>query len=176
MAGAFAGAGCAGVSSGKERSRLRPEASRFAGGAGGGADAGGGFCCAHAAKLNPRSKHKYKYDRPGMPLFYRCQRDGLEAVLSSRTEVETDGQKSRPLKGEDLERPGWRSSPGEENLLSVDYSDEGLFCPVVVGVVAGCAVSPTVLVIRRTSTRRLSARPAAVLFVSSGLSLPSPIT
>jgi hypothetical protein len=49
------------------------------------------------------------------------------------------------------------------------YIDDGVvFCPVVVG----CA--PTVFVIRRTSTRRLSARPAAVLLDSTGLSLPNP--
>src|SRR5580658_946025 len=84
-------------------------------------------------------------------------------------------QKKQAAQGGGSERPGWRSSPGEEKLLSIDYIDEGLFCPVV-GVVAGCVVSPNVLVIRRTSTRRLSARPAAVLFVSTGLSLPRPIT
>jgi hypothetical protein len=54
------------------------------------------------------------------------------------------------------------------------YIDDGLFCPAVVGVVG--VVSPTVLVIKRTSTRRLSARPSLVLFDSTGLSLPSPIT
>ena len=58
---------------------------------------------------------------------------------------------------------------------SFTYIDDGLFCPVVAGVV-GWVVSPTVLVMRRTSTRRLSARPSLVLFVSSGLSLPNPIT
>jgi hypothetical protein len=78
--------------------------------------------------------------------------------------------------GGGFERPGWRSSPGEEKLLSADYNDEGLFCPVVAGVVAGWVVSPTVFVISRTSTRRLSARPALVLLVSTGLSLPSPMT
>jgi hypothetical protein len=59
--GVFSAAGCAGVSSGKERSRLKPEASRFSAGAeGGGDEGGGGFCCARAATLNPKSKHKCK--------------------------------------------------------------------------------------------------------------------
>ena len=47
------------------------------------------------------------------------------------------------------------------------YIDDGL-------PVAG--VPLTVLVMRRTSTRRLSARPLAVLFDSTGLSFPRPIT
>ena len=63
LAGSFAGAGCAGVSSGKERSRLRPEASGFSGGEDGGAEGGAEFCCAHTMPLNPSSKHKHKYGR-----------------------------------------------------------------------------------------------------------------
>jgi hypothetical protein len=55
------------------------------------------------------------------------------------------------------------------------YMDDGLPWPAP-GAEAGCALSPTVFVIRRTSTRRLSARPVDVLFDSTGLSLPSPIT
>src|SRR5438876_2170563 len=39
-----------------------------------------------------------------------------------------------------------------------------------------CGVAPVVFVIRRTFTRRLAARPSRVLFSSTGLSLPSPIT
>src|SRR5271168_3962837 len=64
-------------------------------------------------------------------------------------------------------------SSGEEGKTY--YIDDGLFCPVVVGVEAG-ALPSTEFVIRRTSTRRLSARPLAVLFDSTGLSLPRPIT
>ncbi len=76
-------------------------------------------------------------------------------------------------------RAAWLAkSSGEEGKLFVEpyYIDDGLFWPVVVGAPAGCVLSPTVLVIRRTSTRRLSARPEEVLFDSTGLSLPSPIT
>ena len=39
-----------------------------------------------------------------------------------------------------------------------------------------CGAAPVVFVIRRTFTRRLAARPSRVLFSSTGLSLPSPIT
>jgi hypothetical protein len=54
-------AGFAGSSSGKDRSRLSPEASCLSEGeeedAGGGV-LGDGFCCAHTALLNANSKHK----------------------------------------------------------------------------------------------------------------------
>jgi hypothetical protein len=54
-------AGFAGSSSGKDKSRLSPEASCLsedAGGEAGGGVLGAGFCCAHTALLNTRSKHK----------------------------------------------------------------------------------------------------------------------
>src|SRR5438270_6208089 len=73
--------------------------------------------------------------------------------------------------GGGFERPGWRSPPGRR--VNLFYIDDGLL--PVVGVDAG-VLSPTVFVIRRTSTRRLSARPVEVLLVSTGLSLPRPIT
>src|SRR5437764_250415 len=73
--------------------------------------------------------------------------------------------------GGGFERPGWRSPPGRR--VNFCYIDDGL---LVVGAAVGCVPSPTVLVIRRTSTRRLSARPLEVLFDSTGLSLPRPIT
>src|SRR3954463_15390904 len=45
------------------------------------------------------------------------------------------------------------------------------------GALAVCAAfSSAMFVIRRTSTRRFSARPLAVLFGSAGLSSPSPMT
>jgi hypothetical protein len=70
-------------------------------------------------------------------------------------------------------RAAWLAkSSGEEGKVGF-YIDDGL---PVVGVAAGLVVSPTVFVIKRTSTRRLSARPVEVLFVSTGLSLPRPIT
>jgi hypothetical protein len=57
----FGGAGCAGSSSGKVVSRLKPEASSWSEEAGGevaeeGGGAGVGFCCAHAAAL--KANHK----------------------------------------------------------------------------------------------------------------------
>ena len=57
--------------------------------------------------------------------------------------------------------------------LPVDPTD---FVDGLLPVVGVDGVPPTVFVIRRTSTRRLSARPAAVLLESTGLSLPRPIT
>ena len=83
-------------------------------------------------------------------------------------------QKNTGRSGGGFERPVWRSPRGED--AQNYYIDEGLFCPVVAGAAVGCVVSPTVFVIRRTSTRRLSARPSRVLFDSTGLSLPRPIT
>src|SRR5579859_276421 len=79
--------------------------------------------------------------------------------------------KKQAAQGGGIERPGWRSPPGRR--VKSFYIEDGLL--PVVGVDAG-ALPPVVLVIRRTSTRRLSARPAEVLFGSTGLSLPSPIT
>jgi hypothetical protein len=65
---------------------------------------------------------------------------------------------------------------GGENF----YRDEGLGLAtggVVLGVWAGVVVAPApVLVMRRMSTRRFLARPSLVLFDSTGLSLPSPMT
>jgi len=81
LGGSFAGAGCAGVSSGKERSRLRPEASGFSGGEDGGAEGGAELCCAHTIPLNPSSKHKHKYGRRCMSLFYRCNRTLWKGVF-----------------------------------------------------------------------------------------------
>jgi hypothetical protein len=78
-------------------------------------------------------------------------------------------QKKAGRSGGGFERPGWRSPPGRRVNLSYML---GLFVPVVE---AGW-LPPTVLVIKRTSTRRLSARPLEVLFDSTGLSLPRPIT
>src|SRR5579872_1835612 len=83
------------------------------------------------------------------------------------------GTKKSGRSGGGIERPGWRSPPERRVNLCRNYID-GLFCPVVVG--AAWLPPPTVLVITRTSTRRLSARPEDVLFVSTGLSLPRPIT
>ena len=54
-----------------------------------------------------------------------------------------------------------------------DHIDDGLALEVCV-CWFGCPEAP-VLVIRRISTRRFFARPAEVLFVSTGLSLPSPM-
>jgi hypothetical protein len=71
--------------------------------------------------------------------------------------------------GGGFERPGWRSPPGRRVNLSYML---GLLVPVV----GAGWLPPTVLVIKRTSTRRLSARPLEVLFDSTGLSLPRPIT
>jgi hypothetical protein len=83
-------------------------------------------------------------------------------------------QKNRPLRGRS-ERPVGKVLRGGGESQFMCYIEDGLFCPLVAGV-AGWFVSPTVFVINRTSTRRLSARPCLVLFVSTGLSLPNPIT
>src|ERR1019366_3211085 len=58
------------------------------------------------------------------------------------------------------------------------YNDGGFALAVGVWLLGACAgvVAVPVLVIRRIFTRRFSARPLAVLLVSTGLSLPSPIT
>jgi hypothetical protein len=92
---------------------------------------------------------------------------------SSETRMLQAGQKTGCSGGGIDEQPVSEVLRGMEEKLC-DYMEEGLLCPVAVGV-AG-VVSPTVLVIRRTSTRRLSARPSRVLFDSTGLSLPRPIT
>jgi hypothetical protein len=81
FAGSFAGAGCPGVSSGKERSRLKPEASGFSGAEDGGGAGGVELCCAHTKLLNPNSKQKHKYGRRRMSLFYRCNRTLWKGVF-----------------------------------------------------------------------------------------------
>ena len=84
------------------------------------------------------------------------------------------GKKSgRPHVG----RPGLAKSSGEEGKLK-PYSDGGFALADGLEVAGACwvgVVPAPVLVIRRISTRRFLARPSAVLFVSTGLSLPRPI-
>jgi hypothetical protein len=71
------------------------------------------------------------------------------------------------------ERPVLAKSSGEEGKF--DYMLGGV-CVLALGAgCAGVALSPVVLVIKRTSTRRFLARPSEVLFDSTGLSLPRPI-
>src|SRR5580698_20713 len=140
FAGSFGGAGCPGVSSGNERSRLRPEASRFpegggeAGGEDGGGEGGGEFCCAHDAQLSPNSKHKYKCGRHCMSLFYRRNR-ALWKGVSRQVAVRNQWKKSRPLRGEELSGLVSKVLRGRRNscclntivLQRSSYSDEGLF-------------------------------------------------
>jgi hypothetical protein len=75
-------------------------------------------------------------------------------------------------------RPDLAKSSGEEEK-TYPYKDGGFAFAVgvglLLGVCAGVVVPSPVLVIRRISTRRFLARPPVVLFVSTGLSLPSPI-
>ena len=68
---------------------------------------------------------------------------------------------------------GWLASPFQGKGESASR-----YCWAVAGAALGvCACwAPTTFVIRRTSTRRFSARPSAVLFLAAGLSLPRPIT
>jgi len=85
------------------------------------------------------------------------------------------GEASSGLVGEVLRGGGLNLfSSSRWHYAVFDYMDDGFVVWPVVG--AAGVVSPTVLVMRRTSTRRLSARPEAVLFDSTGLSLPRPIT
>src|SRR5580704_9304279 len=65
----------------------------------------------------------------------------------------------------------WRSPPGRRE--NSRYKDGGAGFVLAAGCCAGVEPS-TVLVIRRTSTRRFFARPSLVLLSSTGLSLPSP--
>jgi hypothetical protein len=72
-----------------------------------------------------------------------------------------------------------RSGGGMSGLVGeVPSGEEGKTCYIdgLLPAVGVEVLPPTVLVMRRTSTRRLSARPALVLLSSTGLSLPSPIT
>ena len=73
-------------------------------------------------------------------------------------------------------RPGLAKSSGEEGKTHT-YNDGGFALAVGFWLLGFCAgvVPVPVLVIRRIFTRRFLARPPAVLFVSTGLSLPSPI-
>src|SRR6476661_1738744 len=71
-----------------------------------------------------------------------------------------------------VERPVLAKSSGEEGKPV--YIDGGAVGLAAVGACAGAVASP-VLVINRTSTRRFLARPAWVLLLSTGLSLPNPI-
>jgi len=111
---------------------------------------------------------------------------GLLAGFQNRA-----NKKKQAAQGED--RAAWLAkSSGEEGKVScgaADASSAGLLAecppdagpglhksPIYIDDGLPVAVPLTVLVIRRTSTRRLSARPVAVLFDSTGLSLPRPIT
>src|SRR5258706_7641552 len=109
-----------------------------------------------------------------LPLYHPML-EGLCQRMPSRGKPTRPKAKIQAAQGGGFERPVWRSPPVRRGKSISDYSDDGLFCPVVVGVVEG-VVSPTVFVIKRTSTRRLSARPSLVLLVSTGLSLPNPMT
>ena len=67
-------------------------------------------------------------------------------------------------------------SSGEEEKIDLCFTSTTDYFVRSSLAVVGWFVSPTVLVISRTSTRRLSARPCFVLLLSTGLSLPNPIT
>src|SRR5579863_1791832 len=96
-------------------------------------------------------------------------REGGLNRSTKRSQLRTgERKKIRPFRGK--ERPVLAKSSGEEGKLV--YKDGPVGCPVA--EVAGAL--PEVLVINRTSTRRFLARPSRVLFESTGLSLPRPIT
>src|SRR5579872_625101 len=90
--------------------------------------------------------------------------DSVKQYFGQKNQA-AQGEEASGLVGEVLRKGG--------KFFARHYID-GLFWPVVAG---GAWVSlPVVFVIRRTSTRRLSARPVEVLLDSTGLSLPRPIT
>src|SRR5580692_1663036 len=105
---------------------------------------------------------------PSCKLPLRLNRQSQTTPRSDEAAV-VPATKKAGRSGGGFERPGWRSPPGRR-VKSIFYMDDG------VAVAAAGVLLSTVLVIRRTSTRRLSARPLEVLFDSTGLSLPSPIT
>src|SRR5271166_3324662 len=107
--------------------------------------------------------------RPIAPLARIDPRMGERRITKTQT---TSKKSGRPRLG----RPGLAKSSGEEGKTF--YSDGGFALAVGVGLLLGAWAgfeSAPVLVIRRISTRRFLARPSAVLLLSTGLSLPSPI-
>src|SRR5580693_9505526 len=93
-----------------------------------------------------------------------------EQPVGRRPKRDVRNKKIRPLHGGGAACVGEVLRGGGETVV---YKDGGAGFVLAAGCCAGVEPS-TVLVIRRTSTRRFFARPSLVLLSSTGLSLPSP--
>ena len=85
FAGAFAGAGCAGLSSGKERSRLRPEASRFSAGAEWRRRRGRRILLRPCLNAQSQEQTQMQIGPTWHALILPLSLDSLEVIRSSRT-------------------------------------------------------------------------------------------
>src|SRR5450631_1947501 len=101
----------------------------------------------------------------GRVMGRRASRTGILRFMGPVL-TSTNKKTGRPLFGAAC----FGKSSGEEGKII--YNEDG--AAVGLGVCAGVP-SLAVLVINRISTRRFFARPASVLFESTGLSLPRPI-